>query len=299
MPLEEWAGRLIGAAKRYTPPGARSAMAATFDAATDFAEAILRRTDPLTPPLRIRLHIGPFADARLYRASADRNLEALHELGGLLPSSRVLDIGCGCGRIAAALTRRLSADGSYDGFDVARAPVEWCQRAITSRFPNFRFVWADTFSRRYNPASEDGAPTSRFPYPDNQFDLVFAGSVYTHMLPDEVAQYLRETNRVLKPGGRSLSTFCLLNDQSLPIVKKGRSSPVLPHPYRECQVRDLHDPASFIAQPEELIRILCQRAGLRIREPVVYGSWASEAPKKAEVLERYGFEQDIVVAEKP
>ena len=58
-----------------------------------------------------------------------------------------------------------------------------------------------------------------FPYPAEAFDLVFLTSVFTHMLPPEVRHYLSEIHRVLRPQGRCLMTFFLLNEDS------GRAGP--------------------------------------------------------------------------
>jgi SAM-dependent methyltransferase len=53
-----------------------------------------------------------------------------------------------------------------------------------------------------------------FPYTDARFDLVFLFSVFTHMMPDDTSNYLQQIARVLKPGGRCLATFFLLDEES-------------------------------------------------------------------------------------
>ncbi len=285
--------------KRLTPPFLEPLVARIFDATTDSVERVLGRGNELTPPLRIRLHVGPFLDPWLYRTSAERNLEGFRELGNLSPDASFLDIGCGAGRVASALTRYLSANGSYDGFDIAQEPVAWCRRRISPRFPNFQFYRIDAFSRRYNPRGAKRSSGLAFSYPDNRFDFVFAGSVYTHLLPEEVTNFVSETCRVLKPGGVSFATFCLLNGRSLPIVDAGQSLPPLLYRYGECRVRDFHDPASFIAHPEQFVRELYRKTGLRVEEPIKYGSWVAPSRKSAEVDEPHGFSQDILVASKP
>ena len=44
------------------------------------------------------------------------------------PGERVLDVGCGIGRMARPLAGYLTGDGSYDGFDVNREGIRWCTR---------------------------------------------------------------------------------------------------------------------------------------------------------------------------
>jgi SAM-dependent methyltransferase len=75
-------------------------------------------------------------------------------LGGLRPDGRILDVGCGLGPLALGLPDYLNADGRYEGFDIVKAGIEWCQHEITSRFANFHFKLADVHT---NP---QGRPAS-------------------------------------------------------------------------------------------------------------------------------------------
>ncbi len=301
-------GYLIGFAKKMIPNSALPGMTRIFDRGTNASERLLgwrEADDHLTPPLRIRLHIGPFLDPRLFRFAGERNVDAFRELAGLRPDAKFLDIGCGCGRIAGALTKSLGPAAQYEGFDASRKPVEWCQLEMTPRFPNFHFQVTNTFSQRYNPSGSANASKLVFPYPDNTFDFAFAGSVYTHMLPEEIPNFISETRRVLKPGGITFATFTLLNERTLPVVLEGRSMPRLIHKFGEFQVRDLSDPAHFIAQPESWIRKLYSEAGLAIIEPIRYGTWAVATPDSL-ALEKYRLggspshraSQDAIIARK-
>ena len=58
---------------------------------------------------------------------------------------RVLDIGCGVGRIAIPLTGYLGGGGQYDGFDVVPGGIAWCEKNISIPFPHFRFELADIY----------------------------------------------------------------------------------------------------------------------------------------------------------
>ena len=298
-------GYLIGFFKRVTPASAQPAAAGLFDRTTNLVESVLGWREELTPPLRIRLHIGPFLDPRLYRFAGERNVLAFKELAGLRADAAFLDIGCGCGRVARALTEYFDSAAVYEGFDAAKKPVEWAQKVITPKFSKFHFQTADTFNKRYNPSGKTQASHLIFPYPDNTFDFAFAGSVYTHMLPEEVTNFVEETRRVLKPGGKSFATFCLLNEKTLPVVDSGKSMPPLIYKYGDTRVRSLADPAHFIAHPESWVRKLYADAGLSIVEPIIRGTWANTDPKAVE-LEQYRLggspsrkaSQDTVIAVK-
>jgi ubiquinone/menaquinone biosynthesis C-methylase UbiE len=298
-------GYVMGAVKRTVPASAQPAAARVFDKTTNLLESAVGLREELTPPLRIRLHIGPFLDPRLYRFAGERNVAGFKDLASLKPDAAFLDIACGCGRVARALTEYFVPSAKYEGFDAARKPIEWAQSVITPKFPNFRFRNLDTFNKRYNPSGKTGAADLIFPYGDNTFDFAFAGSLYTHMLPEEVANFVAETKRVLKPGGTTFATFCLLNERTLPIADEGRSMPRLVYKYGDCRVRTLKDPAHFIAHPESWVRKTYSHAGLSIVEPIIRGTWAETTPSSSE-LEKYRLggspsksaSQDAVIAVK-
>src|SRR3989337_2008959 len=45
---------------------------------------------------------------------------------GLKPEETVLDIGCGCGRMARPLSQYLEK-GRYEGIDIVPLMINWCQ----------------------------------------------------------------------------------------------------------------------------------------------------------------------------
>jgi len=145
------------------------------------------------------------------------------ELGGLRPHESALGVGCGIGRMAVPLTRYLGDRGTYERLDVFPKGIGWCQENITPRHPNFRFQIADIRDKEYNPGERFTASEYEFPYEDASFDFVLLTSVFTHLLPDEVQNYLSEIERVLAPGERCFASFFLLNEESLDSLRLGRS----------------------------------------------------------------------------
>ena len=191
----------------------------------------------------------------------------------LRPDERVLDVGCGIGRLAVPLTQYLSKEGSYEGFDIVPNGIEWCRRRISSRYPNFEFKLIDVNNSMYNPAGRANPEEIRFPYEDETFDFVFLASVFTHMLPDGVANYLSEIARVLRNGGRCLMTAFLLNDESNGYLSEGLSR-LYPRlkagPY---SVISKDSPEITVFHDEENFMSLMERSGLQIRPPIQYGAW--------------------------
>jgi SAM-dependent methyltransferase len=168
-------------------------------AALDFKLFVTGKRDPELPPHRYR-QIGP-GDFRERGAQ----LAALLVRNGLEEDHRVLDIGCGIGRVALGLTKVLSPAGSYEGFDADARAIRWCQHHLTPRYPRFRFTHAEIDTARHNPR---GVPAAeyRFPWPDASFDFAFATSVLTHLKMDAAKRYVAEAGRVLPPGGIFVAT---------------------------------------------------------------------------------------------
>ena len=195
---------------------------------------------------------------------------------GMRPEHRVLDIGCGIGNLAIGLRDYLR--GAYDGIDVHAEAVAWCQRAITPRYPLFRFHCADVASGAYNPNGRVGAATYRFPFPDRSFDYIFLASVFTHMMPDGVDHYLHELSRMLAPGGTCVASFFLLNDMTRAGVEAGRSfmTFAVDHPSGVCRLHDPLVPEAAVAFDEMFVRRVHEQAGLRIADVRRGGWWSGE-----------------------
>jgi SAM-dependent methyltransferase len=178
--------------------------------ALDTRDRLTGRADPLVPPRRMQ-----FVGRGDFVAIGDEFMRYFLDFAGLDPRHRVLDVGCGIGRMARPLAHFLDPEvGRYDGFDVDRQGIGWCRRRYARRHPNFRFLRADLFNRRYHPGGAHKASEYRFPYEDDRFDLVIATSVFTHLLEAEAEHYLAESARVLKPGGRLFATFFVLDADS-------------------------------------------------------------------------------------
>jgi len=146
--------------------------------------------------------------------------EQLIELGGLQPHHRVLDVGCGIGRVAVPLTSFLGEKGSYEGFDIVKSAIQWCNKKISSRYPTFRFTHIDLKNDLYNLSTEEEAKDFVFPYEEDEFDLVFLTSVFTHMILDDAENYLSQIHRVLKPDGICFATFFIMNQEAKRFMEK-------------------------------------------------------------------------------
>ena len=268
---------------RLVPPSVKPTARRIYHLPTDVLNSLLGRRGPLTPP-KGKVFFGGGDFNRV----GEEYFRYFVEFGGLKPDERVLDVGCGIGRMAVPLTRYLGDRGSYEGFDVFPKGVRWCQENITPKHPNFRFRVADIHNTEYNPGGKFAASEYEFPYADASFDFVLLTSVFTHLLPDEVENYLSEIRRVLAPGGRCLASFFLLNEDSLDSIRSGTSTIDFRHDFGGYRTKDRETPEAAIAYPEDYVRSLYAERGLDIVEPIRYGAW----PGRRDFLSY----QDIVVA---
>ncbi len=170
----------------------------------------------------------PIADPALHRVGGDdggtrgpKQL-ALLEHFGLQPSSAVLEVGCGLGRLAYELASYLHADGRYTGFDVAPEAVAWLTEHYAPRLPGFQFDLVDVSNARYRPSGAVTPAEARFPYSDHEFDVVCAFEVFMHVPLAGVKNYLEEIARVLRPGGSAVLTFVVIWDDEGELTYAGR-----------------------------------------------------------------------------
>jgi SAM-dependent methyltransferase len=251
--------------------------------ALDLKDRVGGRADRLVPPRRL-----DFVGHSDFVDTGDEFLSHFTTLGGLQRTERVLDIGCGIGRMARPLTTHLDAPGSYDGFDVNAEGIAWCQARYRSH-PRFTFTVADLFNRRYNPDGTQSADAFTFPYADASFDFALATSVFTHLLEGEAERYVGEAARVLAPGGRLFATWFLLDDASRAAIAAGRAG--LPFLDADQPVAVVSDevPEEAIAFDRAWLTEALDRHGL-VLSAVHEGTW-----RGAETGTSF---QDIVIATK-
>ena len=235
----------------------------------DYVSRLLHGKTDL-PPLQLRRYVGPL---RSFESSGAEFVNYLRLIARLKPHERILDIGCGCGQMALYLKDYLDENGSYVGVDIHGPSIAWCQKNIANRRSNFQFTHIDVRNLTYNPAGTHRAETYRLPYDDSSFHVVLLKSVFTHMRPAEVSNYLGEVARLLNANGRCLATFFLLNDEQAALATDGANT--LPFEYGEgvWRYRYEHSPESAVAYDESFVMELLEQHGLVLQERR-YGSWS-------------------------
>lgn len=146
------------------------------------------------PPHELLRRIGPVSEddpIGWYEHTGRMHRKLLE---GLLPDDwrwegkRVLDFGCGVGRVLRQFEPEARL-GEFWGCELDAPSLEWLRANLS---PPFRF-----FECKETPG---------LPQDDGYFDLIYAYSVYTHFT-DNWAGWLLEHHRALADGGFLFATF--------------------------------------------------------------------------------------------
>ena len=119
------------------------------------------------------------------------------EILKLKGDEKVLDVGCGLGRMTICVAKHLNT-GKVIGIDI------WDKMEIPGNSPERAYTNAQIEGVRDRVEFKTGNILS-IPFPDNSFDVVTSSSVINNLHGDsEKLKALEEILRVLRPGGRFL-----------------------------------------------------------------------------------------------
>jgi SAM-dependent methyltransferase len=125
-------------------------------------------------------------ETRYDRQTGQAHASALRSL--IPPNARVLDIGCGYGRIERFLSPHCS---EIHGVDASGTAVRRATRYVPESNCYFRRISGTDLSR----------------YPDGWFDFAFSVGTLQHVSRETAFGLLAETYRVLRSGGKALVHF--------------------------------------------------------------------------------------------
>lgn len=100
-----------------------------------------------------------------------------------LKDLKILDWGCGPGRIIRQLPEVVGNGCSYYGTDYNKGSIDWCK----ANLPGIEF-------------NHNGIE-AKLPYADHSFDVIYGISIFTHLSEKMHHDWYKELYRVLKPDG--------------------------------------------------------------------------------------------------
>lgn len=222
------------------------------------------------------------------RASGDEKYELIctHTKCHYDETERVLDIGCGPGQIAAAFARR-NPKLNYVGIEPQAEKI----RALKKRYSRtgFEFHHVDLANDFYNPTGAVDPSTVEFEFPDSRFELLILSSVFTHVRPPTVENYLSQFPRLLNSDGKVWATCYLITEDADRWLKDDRD---FEYEFDGFYSPHETEPERSIAYPEMELREMIDSAGLQVSD-CVRGSWRGEEYD----FDRNRFYQDILILE--
>lgn len=215
--------------------------------------------------------------------------------GFLRGGTRILDIGCGCGRLATALAAT-RPDIEYVGIDIVPGLIDFCRKHITESVPSFDFYVVQQESSLYKSFIEDhDIPVfADDTFKDGHFDVVIATSLFTHTRRDTTQAYFNMANRLLRAGGTMLFS-CFAMDEHAQKAIRHRTT----HPFQSGKVETASDglvedryngELSAIGYPVTMLEEMLETAGFDGIAGFYRGFWRGSAG--------HSF-QDVVQAPKP
>lgn len=154
------------------------------------------------PPGHLIYLVAGTSDLDWFLGSGELGAKALRDVlrsnhADIAEFGSILDFGCGVGRVVRHLPALTGA--RLFGCDYNPKLVRWCQKNLSfGRFSTNAFM-------------------AKLPYEDNQFDLIFALSIFTHLTEAQQTFWLDELGRVLKAGGfLFLTTHGLSYERHIP-----------------------------------------------------------------------------------
>lgn len=210
---------------------------------------------------------------------------------------KMLDVGCGAGRLYLAAKPYLTQSDSYTGIDIDNSFLDRCRKLY--RDPGVNFIHTPSSNGYYSKETE-GGPRS-WPFKNESYNLVTALSVWTHLNEEDWLFYLNEVSRILQPGGRAIISFFILDEDYKPESKRNKMSQFYPQSedkwvFSESAYGSEHWKCpSWVDVPEVAIGVdkaqfdaAVEQAGLKVKE-YRSGQWKDHPGF---------FFQDIIVFEK-
>ena len=146
-----------------------------------------------------------------------RNIdEWMLELLQLKPGMKFLDVACGAGKQCVSFYNELDGNCDITGGDVSAELLESAKKEIKARGYDIQFL-----PLNFN---------ERFPFEDNQFDLL--SCCFAIYYSEDIPFTIREMHRVLKPGGRLFTTGPMPQNKQVfyDIIKEATNKIIPPMP---------------------------------------------------------------------
>jgi SAM-dependent methyltransferase len=214
---------------------------------------------------------------------AQEIVTVIHKYANLNANDSILDVGCGCGRIAAALTQYLNGPGNYVGIDIVPGLIDFATTFITPRYPHFNFLLLNESNNTYDSWRRKGGETGIANLTEavsaQSIDLAISVSLFTHLDYAPALKMLTSIHRLLKNDGRVFVTVFVLDAAATDSIENSRAAFSFKNrtPSGRLHAEKSDDPTFAVAYNGALLNELISSADFQL-ERHVRGYWSSSGP---------------------
>jgi SAM-dependent methyltransferase len=177
------------------------------------------------PPLEYRALVSPVIDDSYYDNPTGEYVWGPLDIHPLAPGEayrKVLDFGCGCGREVRRLMQQTHPPQEIVGLDISLKMIEWCAGNLGR--PGVTFHHHDVWNIWYAPENTRGNRMLPIRHVGNDFSIIEANSVFTHILQAESRFYLDEMRHMLAPKGLVRATWFFINKKAFPMMSENQNT---------------------------------------------------------------------------
>lgn len=208
---------------------------------------------------------------------------AIEKYAKLNAGDSILDVGCGCGRIATALTQYVEPASNYIGIDIVPGLIDFARNFITPRYPSFKFLLLNESNKTYDwwlrQGGDMGIATLAEAAAAKSIELAISVSLFTHLDYPSALEMLTSIHHLLKDDGRVFATVFVLDADAIDGIEGSRSAFHFKHrtPSGKLYAEKSDDPTFAVAYDGGRLDELIGSAGFQL-ERRVRGYWSMGGP---------------------
>jgi len=131
-------------------------------------------------------------------------------------SLKIVDFGCGHGKLAPVSVFFTHPEGEYLGIDIQESYINYCRRTYV-QLPRVKFHVSKDYNPLYSPQQQSAVADSKsyggdWPVSAESIDVVIAISVFTHLREADAFGYIKKIHDVLKPGALAILTCHIVEE---------------------------------------------------------------------------------------
>lgn len=186
--------------------------------------------------------------------------------------SRILDIGCGDGCVAASFKRN-GHSGEFLGYDINEVQVRELNR-LYEHANNFKFEFHNLKHSYYNKNLSARTPDD-VSFNWGRFDIIILNSVFSHFRQNLIKDYLQKCSQSLTKYGFVWATIPVIDDNFDPSKPAEKHFQQKPLQYFESFTFSPDEPERFMAHPFSDIEKIITESGLKV-ETFTPGYWKDQ-----------------------